>query len=56
MYDLLYAACEQGDQREGVPERHEAHSGIRSFTQDIAELKVICTETTIGRAAARFGL
>ena len=40
----------------GSPERHEAHGGIGSFTQDIAELEVIYAETTIGRAAARLGL
>jgi hypothetical protein len=28
--------------------RHEAHGGIRSFSQNVAELEVIRTETTIG--------
>jgi hypothetical protein len=28
--------------------RHEAHGGIGSFTQNITELEVIRTETTIG--------
>jgi hypothetical protein len=40
----------------GSLQRHEAYGGVRSFTQDISELKIIRTETTIGGAAARFGL